>query len=326
MTVSVALCTYNGADYIEAQLDSIFAQTLPPDELVWADDGSTDSTVEIAQRVIAAHTIADHRMLRVVVLEAHQDPLGFTRNFERSLAAATGDYVALSDQDDVWDPDRIKSAVDLLTRDGKADLVASDAILIGPDGQPLGRTLFESMGVSAAEIAELNGRDAYLSAIRRSVIPGMSLLARATFLRSHLPIGDAWPHDYWLVVNAAASASLRILPQPVVSYRQHDKNVLGAGSSRRSARLRRLLKSGESTANRNVRRFTTLLAHRAATSNADEQLVLRTLARLAFEERRARLPRSFVPRLAAIVGLLRNGDYARHSPNGRVEAVRDLIR
>src|SRR4051794_15860948 len=95
---SVAMCTYNGARFIGAQLASVAAQTRTPDELIVCDDRSTDETVAIVQK------FADSAPFRVR-LHVNEENLGSTKNFERAVSLCEGDLIALCDQDDVWLPE-----------------------------------------------------------------------------------------------------------------------------------------------------------------------------------------------------------------------------
>lgn len=105
-TVSVVMCTYNGEKYLREQLDSIIAQTYPISEIIIQDDGSTDLTVDIAT------DYAERTHIVRVVRNEHN--LGFNDNFKSAAMKATGDYVAISDQDDVWYPDKIERLVNAI--------------------------------------------------------------------------------------------------------------------------------------------------------------------------------------------------------------------
>jgi glycosyltransferase involved in cell wall biosynthesis len=321
MTVSVCICTFNGAEYVGEQLDSIFRQTVLPDELIWADDGSTDSTAEIVRGVVDSFRQAG-RAVQVVVLEPQASPLGFVLNFERALLAASNDYVVLADQDDVWEPRRIEVGLTVFAESPGTQIVACDVALIDEVGRSKGQSLFDSMAISASELRALNSQDALGAAIKRSVLPGMALMARSSFLATTLPVGEGWPHDYWLVVNAAARGGLRVIPDRLVSYRQHQNNVMGVGSRRLVTRLMRLLATGESTADRNVRRFRALLEQLAHTASPSSLDLLRS--RLAFEECRAHFSRNRMRRAVQVGRLLVLGDYS-YAPNGRLDALRDVI-
>src|SRR5687767_8613501 len=101
MSVSVALCSYNGAAYIAEQLRSIAEQTLLPEELVICDDGSSDSTVAIIR------AFASEAPFKVLLFQNEQK-LGVARNFQKALSLCTGDIIAMSDQDDVWMPIKLE--------------------------------------------------------------------------------------------------------------------------------------------------------------------------------------------------------------------------
>src|SRR5947209_20067608 len=100
MTISVALCTYNGAQYLLNQLTSIEAQTRRPDEVVICDDSSCDGTVELIR------SWADAAPFPVRV---HVNPrnVGAIKNFERAVSLSCGDLIALADQDDLWYPNKL---------------------------------------------------------------------------------------------------------------------------------------------------------------------------------------------------------------------------
>ena len=92
---SVALCTYNGAQYLPDQLESIVAQTRLPDELVVGDDHSTDDTVNILEDFAAGAPFP-------VRLHVNETNLGVVKNFEATILRCQGNLTALCDQDDVW--------------------------------------------------------------------------------------------------------------------------------------------------------------------------------------------------------------------------------
>ena len=102
-TVSVVMCTYNGGKYIKEQLDSIVQQTYLPCEIIIQDDGSTDDTIAICQ--------AYQEKYPIVHFSRNEHNLGFNANFKSAAMKATGDFVAFSDQDDVWFPTKIEKQV-----------------------------------------------------------------------------------------------------------------------------------------------------------------------------------------------------------------------
>lgn len=102
-TVSVVLCTYNGAKYLREQLESVVNQTYPLHELLIQDDGSTDGTTGIA-----AEYAAKYPFVRCLQNDGKH---GLNPNFFSAMRKATGDYIAICDQDDIWELDKIEKQV-----------------------------------------------------------------------------------------------------------------------------------------------------------------------------------------------------------------------
>lgn len=105
-TVAVVMCTYNGEKYLRQQLDSILAQTYPIQELIVQDDCSTDTTLAILQEYEAKVPFMQ------VIENTHN--LGFNLNFKTACMRATTDLIAISDQDDVWMPEKSRNKCRLL--------------------------------------------------------------------------------------------------------------------------------------------------------------------------------------------------------------------
>src|SRR5579872_5327047 len=126
LKVSVAMCTFNGAKFVEAQLQSIFQQTRVPDEIIVCDDVSTDATVEVLRKVAAKDPVN---------IQIHQNSrnLGYLENFESAVRRTTGDIIFLSDQDDVWLPEKVATMVEPFLRNPQVVLAYSDAMLTDAD-------------------------------------------------------------------------------------------------------------------------------------------------------------------------------------------------
>src|SRR5882672_9093136 len=136
--ISVAMCIYNGARFLPRQLESIAAQTRLPDELVVCDDGSSDES-----RAIVRWFANDAPF--TVRLEINERNLGSTRNFGKAIGLCEGDVIALSDQDDVWKPQKLAHLWQVLQQNPGAGYVFSNADLIDERGSPLGRELWDSV-------------------------------------------------------------------------------------------------------------------------------------------------------------------------------------
>ena len=90
MKVSVAMCTYNGHQYIKEQLLSILEQTIPIDEIIICDDGSKDATIQIIIEYMNAYP-------GVIKLIKNSQNLGYTKNFEKAICLCSGDIIFLAD-------------------------------------------------------------------------------------------------------------------------------------------------------------------------------------------------------------------------------------
>lgn len=113
-TVSVVMATYNGAQYLREQIDSILNQTYPVHELIIQDDKSTDNTVAIANEYANRNSV-----VKVFVNERN---MGLNQNFKSAVMRATGDFIALSDQDDIWFKDKLERQVAAI---GNCDICCS---------------------------------------------------------------------------------------------------------------------------------------------------------------------------------------------------------
>jgi glycosyltransferase involved in cell wall biosynthesis len=218
--LSVAMCTYNGARYIEAQLDSILAQSLPVHEIVICDDGSSDETVRIANRVAARTEIP-------ITVHRNKERLGVTRNFERAIGLTRGDIVFLSDQDDVWDREKsARMAAELLARP-RLLMLFTDAELVDETGSSLGRTLFQELRFTRREKTWIRHGEAFRALVRRNLASGATVAIRRDLFSMATPFPEVWLQDEWLATIAAALDRIDFFDEPLIKYRQHQSNQIG---------------------------------------------------------------------------------------------------
>ena len=146
--ISVALCTFNGERFLPRQLASIQQQTRLPDELVICDDRSTDTTLAIVRDFASAVSFP------VKVMQNERN-LGSTKNFENAMRLCSGDLIALSDQDDVWYPQRLARSEQELQSHPAAGLVFSDGEIIDDEDRSTGARMWPSTQFSAPRAEEL---------------------------------------------------------------------------------------------------------------------------------------------------------------------------
>lgn len=223
-TVSVAVCTYQGAAHLQRQLDSIEAQTVAPDEVVLSDDGSTDGTLDL----LRAFERGSRSRVRVLRREA---PVGVALNFEHALRSCSAGLVLLADQDDVWVPHKVERFVEAFARHPEALLVFSDAELVDAGERPLGRTMWEAVGLDHGLRRELAvPLRATRILLRTALVTGAATGIRRELLDCALPVpADAgFLHDAWLALVASCHGPLVALDERLLAYRQHEAQHTGA--------------------------------------------------------------------------------------------------
>jgi glycosyltransferase involved in cell wall biosynthesis len=320
LQVSVALCTWNGEAFLAGQLRSIAAQRRRPDQLVICDDCSSDSTWSCLQQ--EAETL---RGLGIQVdLHRHAANQGYVRNFEYALRHCRGDIVFLCDQDDVWHPDKVAEFAAAFERRPALTMLHGDARLVDGQGEPLGARLFEVLEVGADDIAREHCGEAFEVLLGRNVVTGATAALRRGLVDVALPVAPGWIHDEWLALVAAAGDGLDCLEPPLVDYRQHGGNQVGA---RRRGVRDRVMHDGAARRAYLTKRVAQL---EALSARIDDGLVLSAERRTMVQQRllharaRAALPGSFWARARQVWGEYRSGRYTRFS-NGLRSLAIDLL-
>jgi len=315
-TVSVAMCTYQGEAYLDEQLASIAAQTRLPDDLVIVDDGSTDRTLEIA-RSFAERAGFPVRIFRNDV------NLGFIRNFERAIGLAEGDLIVLSDQDDVWMEDRLDALLGVFRSHPQAAAAFSDAELVDGRLAPLGVRLSQVVGLTGRMGRMARDGRTFEVLLRGNAVTGATLAFRSEFRGLVLPLDGEVEHDAWIALLLSAIGEVRYLPRPLIRYRQHGKNLIGAAPLSLRERLARARSD----------RVGGLIRRRIRDQKAVERLasVGVTGARLealraaaSHTDVRVSLGEGWGGRLAPVTRELAAGGYHRYS-RGWKSALRDLV-
>lgn len=227
MKLSVALCSYNGAKYIEEQIDSILNQTMPVYEIVVCDDGSTDDTMQIVECLQADSSVS-------IRIFKNQDKLGVGPNFQKAVDLCQGDIVLFSDQDDVWTPQKTTIIAEYFESHPDVNVVFTDADLIDGDGNPLQLTPSNLWGYHFAPKYKNwfdNGLqlDCFVSGNVHAT--GATMAFRKSFSNNHpfesLANHGEVLHDFALALFAAEDNSLGYISQPLIKYRLHDGQTCG---------------------------------------------------------------------------------------------------
>lgn len=210
--ISILLATYNGEKYISEQLDSILNQTYQNFELFICDDCSTDNTFSIIKDYSS-------RSDKITIIKNEKN-LGFKNTFEKLCTYATGNYIAFSDQDDIWYPNRLERCLSSING---YDIVCSDSLLIDEFGNSMKMTLFDTLRIPALlEYPELYFKHLF----HANFVQGATVLIKTDFVKKYLPIPDVFVfHDWWFALNASLNNGILYLPECLIKYRQHHNQI-----------------------------------------------------------------------------------------------------
>ncbi len=207
--ISIAMTTYNGDKYLKEQLDSIYSQTHKNIEIIVSDDCSTDGTVEILDKYSKSHGLKYHR---------NNNNLGFVKNFEYAISLCKGEYIALSDQDDIW----VDNKLETLIKKIKSNLlIHSDCKIINENGDITSNTWKKELGYF----------DDIDNLMFRNVVTGCTVLFNRDLLKTLLPFPDGLAyHDWWLAICASRNNNrICYTTECLTLYRQHSNQDTGAG-------------------------------------------------------------------------------------------------
>ncbi len=317
--LSVAMCTFNGAQYIREQLDSIASQTRLPDELIVCDDCSTDNTVEIVKGFAAGAGFP-------VYLSINEKNLGSTKNFEKAISLCTGNIIALSDQDDVWRPEKLRLIEGVFLNSPDTGAVFTDAEVVDEHLRPMGYRLWQSKGFSSSAQKKVTDRKAVEVLLKRNVVTGATMAFREKFRGLILPIQDGWVHDAWIALIVAANADLAFICQSLIKYRQHDSQQIGA---RKNSFVEQLSVSRRTDSSNYVHQLNNITAAHERlmsgnTGHYSKDAISLLEAKIEHLKVRGNMPGQKLQRLPIVVKELLTFRYHRFS-HGWKSAAKDLL-
>lgn len=222
--VSIAMATFNGERFVREQLESILAQSVSDFELVISDDTSTDGTWEILQE----YSEKDNR----IRIYRNNLNLGFKRNFEQAIRLCQADFIALSDQDDIWYPDHLQV---LLGHIGHHVLCAGDADMVDEHNLNTGERRSFADGFHVIPPAE---KLVWSLMFVQNPLQGASMLLRRDFVESILPVPDfVFTHDRFFTACACCKTGPVFVPRPITRYRQHSDNVTASCHNKQGRKI-----------------------------------------------------------------------------------------
>jgi glycosyltransferase involved in cell wall biosynthesis len=207
MRVSVAMATYNGEKYLKQQIDSILSQLGNDDELIISDDHSSDQTLAIIKKYISE----DHRVKLFI-----NEEKGVTSNFENAIKRTQNEIIFLSDQDDVWKPEKVKTVKDYYEKNPTIQMIMSDITVVDNQLNTTIESFYEFRGSRAGVLKNI---------IKNSYI-GCAMSFKKELKTKILPIPRNVPmHDMWIGLVADMNKSALLIPEKLIYYRRHDATV-----------------------------------------------------------------------------------------------------
>jgi GT2 family glycosyltransferase len=209
--ISVCVAGYNGERYITAQLHSILTQLAAKDEVIVVDDASTDGTKE---KVLS---LGDSR----IQLIEHAINRGVSRTFEDAIRAASGRILFLSDQDDLWSPNKVAVMLEAFRSQPDVTLIATDVSLIDSDGSLLAESYFTPRG---------RFRPGLWANVIRNRFGGCTMAFRCEVIGDILPLPRKYDvlHDVWIGVrNSLSGHKTLYIPEALVLNRRHATTATG---------------------------------------------------------------------------------------------------
>jgi glycosyltransferase involved in cell wall biosynthesis len=209
--VSVVMSTYNGSSYVAEQIESILNQTYSSLEIILADDASTDNTFEI----LKSYAEKDRRIITC----QRKENAGYNINFSEACAKATGTYIAISDQDDVWELDKIEKQLKKINEDPNNILVHCISARFEERSQP-------HLG-SIKKMNFFRGNDVKSFYLANYVL-GHAMMFRKSLLEAALPFPANVYYDWWLSAYACTMGNIEFVDEILVWHRMHQTNATGA--------------------------------------------------------------------------------------------------
>lgn len=239
--ITILLAVYNAEKYIKEQLNSLFNQTFQEFHLLIRDNQSTDLTLSIVQEFSLLYP----GRITLVHSPVHTGPM---ENFGALVDLADADYVFFSDADDVWLSQKIEKSLlkirELEELHGQYTpcLVHTDLLVVDKDLQTIHASFWKYAGLNALE-----GEGKLITQLAQNSVTGNTICANRSLIEMARPIPkESIMHDWWLAIVASAFGVVAKIDEPMILYRQHGANSIGAKKStlwNLSIKRRKLLRS-----------------------------------------------------------------------------------
>lgn len=203
--VSVPIFTYNGAKFLTQQIESIYAQTYKNIEVIACDDGSSDDTVEILKKYHSSHGLKYY---------LHKENVGVNKNVSKALSMCKGDFIAPSDQDDIWKPEKIQTLIDNIQDNV---LIYSLSTPIDEENKPL-----DNFSILKENYVQGNNNLAFLFS---NCVSGHTIMFKSELLPLLSEIPQSIYPDWWIAFVASSYGKIAFIDKSLVYYRRHSAQL-----------------------------------------------------------------------------------------------------
>lgn len=219
-SISIAMTTFNGEKFLHEQINSILNQSYQNFELIICDDKSSDSTIQIIQSYMMNHPN--------IKLYKNVKHLGSVKNFEKTISLCHTKYIALSDQDDIWDKNKLEILMHKMEQTEKIDgnipiMIHSDLRMINTENEIIEKSYFKFRGYTLTNNKNLG------HILGPCGVMGNTILMNKSLKKHILPFpGDVIVHDYWIALINEIFGKRITINQTLVNYRIHEGNLSNA--------------------------------------------------------------------------------------------------
>ena len=216
--IDILLATYNGEKYLAEQIESILNQTYKDINLIISDDNSSDSSLKIIEEYAKKDD-------RIKVFKQEKN-LGIVSNFEFLLSKVNSKYFMFSDQDDIWNENKVEKTLKKL-QDTDSDIVFTDLLVVDDKLNVLSNSYWELKGFKNKILKSNSFEALYLN----NYVTGCTMLMKREIISKVLPLPKNSKyvlHDYWIALITSQTGKVEFLNEPTIQYRQHKNNQVGS--------------------------------------------------------------------------------------------------
>ena len=313
-SVTVVMATYNGEKHLAEQIKSLLNQTVLPEKIIIVDDHSTDSTITLLYEMLNECPIA----FEVV---HHDDNEGVNKTFQDGIELVTTKYTMICDQDDVWDKKKIELCLESITSNDV--MVVCNAQIVDSHLVSTGRTMFEFINLPLEfkdNKCRLTSEEMLMLLLKRNYVTGMCLMGKTEIIKKAFPIPNTMTYDTWISWVVSGYGSVVFLNNPLVLYRQHNNNAIGAQKAKEK------LKEYYSHRNEDLiklhKKYITLAYANESVSKVERDVYQASL----FYNNRIKMDElnSFRALLLLFSNII-NGNYKKYSPSFKKELIKDFL-